>query len=99
MELVTGPEHLKVYDRCDVVLVSAPWLLLVSLPSFSAGIWGFPHRLNSTEVLFVAHNALLLLLEAWLRDRLSSAARPHLIPSCSLHLSTINGPLRVHLFC
>lgn len=66
------------------------WLLLVSLPSFSAGIWGFPHRLNSTEDLFVAHNALLLLLEAWPRDRLSSATRPRSLPSYSLHLSRIN---------
>lgn len=68
-----GPHGEKVHLKPEQLQFSnqaqsgTGFLLLVSLPLFPAGIRGFPHRLNSTEGLFVTQNALLLLLlEAWL---------------------------------
>lgn len=78
-------------------------MLSVSFPSSFTGIWGFPHRLHSTKVLFVSQNALLL--EAWLKGSAffhsSSFTPPHVLsflpsfpssPASSFSLLVPNSP-------
>lgn len=69
---------MDMYSACCWSLVSSR---LFSLLSFG-GIWGFPHRLHFTQVLFFSQNALLL--GAWLEG---SAFLSFLLPPFLLLLS------------